>query len=75
VLFNSLLLGSALAQKSGAGLLFGLDAAALRVVAAVCLVPAAGMLWWLTRLWPHRAYVDFLASDPGMEPRPETARV
>ena len=69
LLYNTLLLGSALGQSEGAGgLLFGLNADTLQAVAAGCVLPAIALLWWLTRLWPHPAYVAFLASDPGMEP-------
>jgi sodium transport system permease protein len=70
LLYNTLLLGSALssAGREGAWVLFGMSPATLRVVAAVC-APVAGLLLWrLTWLWPHPAYVAFLASDPGMEP-------
>jgi sodium transport system permease protein len=75
LLYNTLLLGSALssAGREGAWLLFGMSPATLRVVAAVCTPVAAFLLWRLTWLWPHPAYVAFLASDPGMEPPFEAA--
>ena len=70
LLYNTLLLGSALgsAGKEGAWVLLGMSADTLRVVAAVCTPVALLLLWRLTWLWPHPAYVSFLASDPGMEP-------
>jgi sodium transport system permease protein len=37
------------------------------LVVGVCLPVAAGLLWWMTKLWPHPEYVAFLQSDPGME--------
>jgi sodium transport system permease protein len=35
---------------------------------SVCLLLSGLLLWWLTRLRPHPAYVAFLQSDPGLEP-------
>ena len=75
LLYNTLLLGSALTWggSNGGGVLFGLDAKTLQVVAAACTPLAVLLLWRLTWLWPHPAYVAFLASDPGMEPPFEAA--
>ncbi len=70
VLYNTLLLAPAIFWPGSGGevLLFGLEPAARRVVAVLCAPVAVGMLWWLTRHYPHPAYMAFLASDPGMEP-------
>jgi hypothetical protein len=42
------------------------------LLASLLLVAAPHALripWWLTRKQPHPAYVAFLESDPGLEPK------
>jgi sodium transport system permease protein len=70
LLYNTLLLLPAIFWPgSGEALvLLGLDARQLHLVALACLPVAVVLLWWLTKLYPHPAYVAFLLSDPGLEP-------
>jgi sodium transport system permease protein len=56
-------------EPDEAFLILGLGQAAWLVIVAVCTPLAAALLWWLTRKQPHPAYVAFLESDPGLEPK------
>jgi sodium transport system permease protein len=66
LLYNTILVLSALRGEQL--VLLGMESDTRLVVALACTPLAIALLWWLTRLWPHPAYVAFLASDPGLEP-------
>jgi sodium transport system permease protein len=68
ILYNALLLTPALLWPGpGERFPLGLEPGLRIGMGAVCLAGSGLLLWWLTRLQPHPAYVAFLQSDPGME--------
>jgi membrane protease YdiL (CAAX protease family) len=69
VIYDTLPLVPGLLYLSRTGTVdFGLAPDAHTILAAVCAVASAGLLWRLSKHRPHPAYVAFLQSDPGLEP-------
>ncbi len=68
ILYNALLLlPPMLAPVPGRHFLLELEDWQRLLLDGGCAILGGALLWWLTRLRPHPAYVAFLESDPGLE--------
>lgn len=69
LLYNTLVLGSAFViGKTGAT--EGSEGSLLLILALICTPLGLAAMWWMTKLQPHPAYVEYLRSDAGMKPAP-----
>jgi sodium transport system permease protein len=76
ILYNALLLAPALLWPGrGERFLLGLEPWLRLTMGVVCVTGSGLLLWWLTRLRPHPAYVAFLESDPGLETSDSSTRL